>query len=120
MSSDVITGYDEVMSNVAQSDAMNTDAFNALWSNIADTWEKIYTMLTSVKVAGIPLFWWFVTFTAISVLWIVITNLSLGDASVSSVLGFGKSESQNSYQRYRDNQNRMREYKQRYRNENKK
>lgn len=95
MSSDVITGYDEVMSNVAQSDAMNTDAFNALWSNIADTWEKIYTMLTSVKVAGIPLFWWFVTFTAISVLWIIITNLSLGDASMSSVLGFGKNETQN-------------------------
>lgn len=87
--------FDEVMSNVAQNDAMNTDAFNAIWSNIADTWEKIYTMLTSVKVAGIPLFWWLVTFTAISVLWIVITHLSLGDASMSSVLGFGKNESQN-------------------------
>ena len=87
--------YGEVMSNVAQSDAMNTDAFNALWSQITGTWSKIYTMLTSVKVAGIPLFWWFVTFTAISVLWIVITNLSLGDASVSSVLGFGKNETQN-------------------------
>lgn len=87
--------YGEVMSNVAQSDAMSTKDFNALWAQITGTWSKIYTMLTSVKVAGIPLFWWFVTFTAISVLWIVITNLSLGDASVSSVLGFGKNETQN-------------------------
>lgn len=87
--------YNDVMSNIAQSDAMSTKDFNALWSHIVDTWNKIYTMLTSVKVAGIPLFWWFVTFAAISVLWIVITNLSLGDASVSSVLGFGKNETQN-------------------------
>lgn len=116
--------YDDVMSDIAQSDAMDTSAFNALWSTIADTWEKVYTMLTSVKVAGVPLFWWFVTFTAISVLWIVVTNLSLGDASVSSVLGYGQNEAQkarkNSYEAYRDNQNRTREYKQRYRNENKK
>lgn len=111
--------YDDVMSNVSQSDAMGTSDFNALWSYIAGTWEKIYTMLTSVKVAGVPLFWWFVTFTAISVLWVIVTNLSLGDATFSSVLGYGKNESQQSYGAYRDKQNRKAAYKQRYANEKK-
>lgn len=87
--------FGSMMSNISKSDVMNQDAFSAVWNHILGTWTKIYTMLTSVHVAGIPLFWWFVTFTAISVLWIAITNLSLGDASMSSVLGFGKNETQN-------------------------
>ena len=87
--------FDEVMSNVAQNDAMNDKAFNAIWNTILSTWGNIYTMLTSVKLVGVPIFVWLITFVAIGVLLTVVSNLSLGDASMSSVLGFGKNETQN-------------------------
>ncbi len=87
--------FEEMMSNVSQNDAMNDDAFKALWDTILSTWENIYTMLTSVKIVGVPIFIWLVTFVAIGVLLAVISNLSLGDASMSSVLGFGKNETRN-------------------------
>lgn len=87
--------YDEIMSNVAQNDAMNDKAFDAVWDTILSTWGNIYTMLTSVKLVGVPIFVWLITFVAIGVLLSVVSNLSLGDASMSAVLGFGKNETRN-------------------------